>query len=80
MAADYTDVDIISDPLKSALDLPGRLSAWLAEVEAQGARDRALVVYFYGVKEKFKASAWDWEGLVVLPVAKYVLIISVRRG
>ncbi len=64
MGGEYAELDIITRPLLSPKDFQDRISKWLQEVNAHGARDQALVIYFSGVKEGLTKSGIGFNSVV----------------
>lgn len=79
--ADLTDLDIVTEPLASPADLEGRMSAWLAEVDAHdGGREKAVVAHFGLVKKSLTEAGKDFSVCVEAPCHRSVSLIEWTRG
>jgi hypothetical protein len=67
MGASYTEIDIVANPIKSAEDFEERMSGWVEEVDRDGSREKALVVYFARVKEELQRLGADFNTDIVVP-------------
>ena len=47
----YSELDVVTKPLLSDKDLQDRIASWVGQVDAEGRRENALLVYFPGVRE-----------------------------
>jgi len=70
MGASYTEIDIVANPIKSAADFEERLSGWVEEVNREGRREKALVVYFARVKEELQRLGANFGTDIVVPCRK----------
>jgi len=70
MGASYTEIDIVANPIKSAQDFEERMSGWIKDVDREGSRERALVVYFARVKEELQKLGANFGTDIVGPCQK----------
>jgi len=72
--AEIHDLDIVSKPLISAVDLEQRMSGWLKEVdEHEGGREKAVVMFFGQIKKNLLDLGKDFTTCVDAPCQRYVL-------
>jgi hypothetical protein len=75
IGADMYDLDIITKPIISAVDLEQRMSPWLKEVdEHEGGREKAVVAFFGVVKKNLQDLGKDFTTCVDVPCQRYILL------
>lgn len=67
MGAEYADIDVISQMVRSPDDFESRANDWWKKVEQTGSQSRSLVVHFARVKEEFKKAGVDFTRVIVAP-------------
>ncbi len=65
MGADYTDIDVVSDPLTSSDDFVSRAPTFWKEFERSKDEQKALVVLFLRVKEEIRKSGADIDEVIL---------------
>jgi hypothetical protein len=64
MNGEYTQIDIVSQPLLSSGDFENRIQPWLKEVDSTVGRDKVLIIYLSKVKDEVAKSGVNFASVV----------------